>query len=134
MDIDKDLIEKIVRENIENQLEDFDFTYLFRDELRPLLQNKANKIIDEKLKEEIENVLNKEIDTDNGWGKRKHWDSFEDMFKSKFNEKMNSDWDMKRTIEKTVENRIDELLKKKTKEITIKIQDMVLNELIESEE
>lgn len=133
MDIDKELIEKIVRENIENKLEDYDFSYLFRDVIRGKLTQKADNIIDDMLKEEIQNVLNNEINTDDGWGRREHWDNFEALFKTKFNEKMNKDWEMRQIIETTIKNRLNELFKSKTKEITEKIQGMVFDELIKEE-
>ena len=88
---------------------------------------------DPKVEKEIQNILNNEITTDNGWGKREHWDNFEALFKSKFNEKMNKDWEMQRTIKDTIEKRLDNLFKEKTKKITEKIQDMVLDELLKEE-
>lgn len=137
MEIEKELLEKIVRENIENQLKDYDFSNqigeIFRDILRDKLELKVNKFINEKLKVEIQNILNGEIDTDDGWGKREHWDSFEAMFKSKFYEKLNNTWRMKEVIGKIVEERLDKLFKEKTKEMTEKIQDMVLDEMLKEE-
>ena len=52
------------------------------------------------------------------------------MFKQKLNENLNTDWEMKRQIEQVVRERLDELFKKKTKEMTEKIQDMVLTEML----
>lgn len=52
----------------------------------------------------------------------------------KFAEKMERDWEMQNTIRRTVENRISELIKNKTKEVTTKIQDMLLKEIIKEEE
>lgn len=137
MEIDKELIEKILRENIENQLKDYDFNYQIREIIRDIFIEKielnVNKIIDKKLEVEIQNVLKGEIDTNDGWGRKKHWDSFETMFKSKFNEKMNEDWGMKTLIRTTIEERLDRLFKEKTKDVTEKIQDMVLDEMLKEE-
>ena len=133
MNMDKDFFEKMVRESIDNYVENCTFEYQFRDVIREKLSSKADKLITEKLESEIQNVLNGEINTDDGWGKRKHWDSFEDLFKDKFKEKMDKDWDMRRTIEKTIEERIDQLFKARTKEITEKIQNMVLDEMIKED-
>lgn len=133
MGISDELIEGIVRENIEARLEDYDFSYIARDILKSKLDGKAEKIIDEMIKTELKVALDNEINTDDGWGKKEHYENFESLFKTKFKEKMNKDWEMKRVIERAVEERLDKLFKERTKEVTEKIHDLVLNELIKEE-
>ena len=133
MNITDELIEKIIRENIESRLADFDYSVVISDFVRKIARDKIESIVNIKINEiidnEIKNVLAGEIDTDNGWGDRKHYNSFEDLFKLTFNEKLNSTWEIKRVIEKTIQDNVDKLIKNKAKELTTKIQDLVLVEL-----
>lgn len=133
MNITDELIEKIIRENIESRLVDFDYSTVISDFVSEIARDKINSIVNIKINEiidnEIKNILAGEIDTDNGWGDRKHYNSFEDLFKLTFNEKLNSTWEIKRVIEKTIQDHVDKLIKNKTKELTTKIQDLVLVEL-----
>ena len=41
---------------------------------------------------------------------------------------------MNETIKRTIEDRVDELVKKKSKELAGKIQDLILSEIIKDEE
>lgn len=137
MNIDNELIEKIIRDNIENQLKGFDYKEIIRDYVRNIasveIRELCKKHIQSIIESEIQKVMLGEIDTDNGWGERHHYNSFEDLFKEVFHKKLNENWEIKRVIETTVNQRIDELIKKKTKEMTNKIQDMLLGELEQGE-
>lgn len=134
MEINNELIEKLVKEAIEHKLDSYDISsqiiHLFRNILREGIESKVDKIIDKKIEEEIQHILDGEINIDDGWGRVEHWDNFEAMFKSKFNEKMNEDWEMKAVIEETVKKRLNKLFKEKTLAVTTKIQDMVLDEML----
>ena len=133
MNITDELIEKIIRENIESRLADFDYNVVISDFVREIARGEIKSIVNIKINEiidnEIKNVLTGEIDIDNGWGNRKHYNSFEELFKLTFNEKLNSTYEIKRVIEKTIQDHVDKLIKNKTKELTTKIQDLVLVEL-----
>ena len=128
--IDEKYVQELIKTNIESQIKHYDFQYVVQDIVEREMKTKIHEITDEMIKEQVKIVLDSEINTDNGWGKREHWDSFEDMFKDKFLEKLNSDWEIKRVIENTVRDRLNVLFQSKTKELTEKIQGMVLNEMI----
>lgn len=132
--VDNDTLEKLIKESIESKLDEIDFTYEFDNVIRKKLEEKAEEYVDKRLKDEIEKVMKEPVHTNDGWGHRSDYESFEDLFKQTFCERMSKDWDIRRTIEKTVEEKTDLLLKKKTKAVTEKIQDMILSEIIKEEE
>lgn len=111
----KEVVKEFVREN---------FSYYF--------QHETNKYINDLINKEVKNVLNGEINIDNGWDKKEHYDSFEQFFKAEFKKRMDSTWEMKHTIEKTVQDELKKLFDNKIKEITPKIHNMVLDEILNS--
>ena len=131
--VDNDTLEKLIKESIESKLDEIDFTYEFHNVIRQKLEEKAEEYVNKRLKEEIEKVMKEPVHTNDGWGHRSDYESFEDLFKQTFSERMNRDWDIRRTIERTVEEKTDQLLKNKTKAVTEKIQDMILAEIIKDE-
>lgn len=137
MNITNELIEKLVKENIEKEISECEIKEMARDTIRELIVSNLKQITKEKvdmiIEDEIKRVLSGSIDTDNGWGDKKHFDSFEDFFKIEFSKKMENTWEMQRIIQKTVENKLNELFKKKTKEVTTTIQSMVLKEMLKEE-
>lgn len=132
--MEKDVIEKMMREACESYIQDYDFRYLVKEVVREKIEGRVKTYVDERIDEEIKKVLDEPVHIDNGWGDRKDYDSFEDLFKQTFNKKLEDNWKMTSTIKQTIENRVDELVKKKTKELTSKIQDLVLSEVIKDEE
>jgi len=120
MKIDDKTIETLLKNSIEKELKEFDLKDMVKDFIDNYMKHKlkdfADDYIREKVNESINEALSKEINTDDGWGRREHYDNFEDMFKQKFNEKLNTDWEMKRQIEQVVRERLDELFKKKTRD------------------
>lgn len=132
--MNNEMIENIIRESVNEYIDEYSVERALKEVIKDKIQNKletfTNEYIKGKIDEAIDLVLKGEIKTDDGWGKKEHYDSFEDMFKVKFNEKLNNTWEIKRIIENTVKERLDNLFKEKTKEITAKIQDMVLEEML----
>ena len=115
--IDNNTLEKLIKQSIENRLDEIDFTSEFKNVIREKLEKKAEEYVDKRIKEEIEKVMKESVHTNDGWGRRRDYDTFEDLFKQTFSEKMSKNWEITRTIEKTVEERINNLLKNKTKEV-----------------
>ncbi len=132
--IDNDVLEKLIKECIGNKLDEIDFTYEFKNVIREKLEKKAEEYIDKKIKEEIERVMEEPVHTDDGWGNKRDYETFEDLFKQTFSERMSRDWEIRRIIERTVEEKTDSLLKNKTKAVTEKLQDIILSEIIKDRE
>ena len=99
---------------IQDQISDIDYTYLVRDEIRRSLtadiKREINNVIKNKIEEiiglEIDIVMSGEVSTDDGWGKKAQFKSFEDLFKTTFSAKLNSSWDVKRMLEQKVKERV----------------------------
>lgn len=123
-------IEKLVQERIE----DMDMTGLARDEIRDHIRRNTvvqiQKIIEEEvraiIKEEIAKVMAGEVKTDDGWGKKETYPSFEDLFKQVFQKKMNDSWDAKREIERQVAAKVDALVKGEMNAVVSKIVDALI--------
>lgn len=132
--MEKEVFEKMMEKACQDYIEDYDFSYLVRDIISSKMTDKVDKYIEERINEEINKVLETPVHTNDGWGHKEDYNSFEELFIKKFAEKMDGDWEMQSTIRRTVEDRISELMKKKTKEVTTKIQDMLLKEIVKEEE
>ena len=132
--MNNELLENIIRESVENYIDEYTVDRLAKKVILDKIEEKlglfTNDYIQKKIDESIDGVLKGEINTDDGWGKKEHYDSFEDMFKQRFNKHLNDTWEIKRVIKDTVEERLNDLFKKKAKEVTSKIQDMVLEEML----
>jgi siroheme synthase (precorrin-2 oxidase/ferrochelatase) len=72
-----------------------------------IIKNKIDVIIEK----EIQAVLNSPLETDNGFGDRKYYGSFDEFFKKTFAERLNKSWEMKQTIERSIRDRVDEHVK-----------------------
>lgn len=128
-----------INEYIKEQLESIDVQQIVREEIRSVLKEEAtynlsNKIrsladaeISEIIKVEINKAFQGAVNTDDGWGDKKHFDTFEDLFKSKFQTKLNSDWEVKRTIERTIENKVSEYIKAQAETVTKKVAEVLIN-------
>lgn len=132
-DFIKNLLDEHISEYIESYAFEEDVKEVIHKKVESKLSSKINSYIENKIDEAIDQVLKGEINTDDGWGKREHFNSFEDMFKQRFNKKLNEDWEIRNIISKTVKERLDELFKKKAKEVSTKIQDMVLEEMLKGD-
>ena len=116
---------------IEKQIAGIDYEYLVRDEIRRSLTGDIKREIHSVIKNRVEELINLEIDivlsgkvfTDDGWGKKGQYDSFETLFKSVFHEKLNSSWDMKRLLENKVKERVSALFENKKAEAVEKVVD-----------
>jgi hypothetical protein len=88
-----------------------------RQKISEVIRTKINSIVDE----EIELALSKGITTDDGWGKRVQYKSFEELFKQEFRAKFDNTWEVKNTIEKVVKEKVNTLFTASFKEVTDKI-------------
>ena len=73
------------------------------------------------IKKEIEIALSQSLETDDGWGKREKYDSFEDMFRKVFAEKLAASYEVKKTIKKMVEDKVGKLYEQNKQEAIKKV-------------
>ena len=88
-----------------------------RRKISEVIRTKINSIVDD----EIELALSKGITTDDGWGKRVEYKSFEELFKEEFKKRLDGNWEMKNTIQKAVSERVTSMFTASFKDIANKI-------------
>lgn len=131
----KEIMNINIEELIKAEIKDMDLALVVREvvtsligeevqlSLRDVIQEESKRIISG----QIALVLESPIETDDGWGKREKWESFEVLFKTKFLEKINSHYEMKKTIESQVKARVESLFANSYKEISNKIANELTN-------
>ena len=123
-----------LEEYLKDALADIDISQIVRQEIVKLVRSEANSEIKRFVKgaigqiveNEINSILGEPIETDDGWGKKESYQSFEDLFKKEFRAKMNSSWEMKQAIEKHVKARVASLFDDSLKEVV----DRIASELV----
>jgi len=128
MDIDMD---KLVEAQVRRELEAMDLRSIidaqicseikavFKEMLKPKCVTSAEALIES----EIEKCMDKEVETDDGWGKKNKYESFEMLFRKTIKGKLNGSWEMKRVIENLVKERCASLMKKEYGAVCEKITD-----------
>jgi hypothetical protein len=114
-------IEDLIKEQIQN----IDINGLVKDEVRRLVSDDIKRELVKITKDQITKIIETEIDicmskgvqTDDGWGKKNTYPSFEDMFKKTFAERLNASYDMKSTIERHIKDKVDLMVKAETKQL-----------------
>lgn len=116
---------------IQDQIADIDYKYLVVDEIRRSLTADIKREIHAVIKTRVEELLNLEIDivmsgkvfTDDGWGKKNTFNSFEDLFKATLKAKLDSSYDMKRLLEKKVKERVSALFENNKNAVVERVVD-----------
>ena len=123
-------IETLVKEQIENMNLDNIVAEQVRKIISEPLRRTIEKYTAERIKElidiEIQAVLSKPVNTDDGWGKRRIYTTFEELYKQTFAEAINNKYEIQRNIEQWVKNSVsalfksnaDAVLKKVTEELS----------------
>ena len=128
-------IEALVKEKIE----DVDVGSLVRSEIRKELSGDIKRSIKEVMRCEIGDIIRTEIDivmttlpisTDDGWGKKEEFVSFEELFKKEFYSRLNSSWEMKKEVSKVVKAHVESLFNRHEENIN----KYVVEKIIGSEE
>lgn len=133
MEIEKDLIEKIIRENIEVQLAD----YYFGDIIKDIVREKISKQVEDKIAEifekEVETIFNEPIYYNDGWAHTKQYDNFEQLFKETLNKKLESKQEIHRYVISELNRKFDKLIEEKMNYITKKFSETIMKELADKE-
>lgn len=114
-------IEDLIKEQIEN----LDVKNLVQIEIRKLISDDVKREITKSVKDGVKNIIDTEIEicmskeilTDDGWGKKESYTSFEELFKKQFRAALDSSYEMKRTIENHVKSKTESLVKEQSKQI-----------------
>ena len=112
-------MEKLVEAQVRRELEAIDLRSIvqaqiiaeIKDVFKQTVAPKCKEVAGARIEAEIEKCLDGEVHTDDGWGKRKQYSSFEDLFKATLKERLDGTWEMKQTITRLVEKRCASLIK-----------------------
>ena len=110
-------------ELVKNMLLEVDVNKIVRDEVRLAIsgdiQRELTKVVRTELEKlietEIDIALNSPINTNDGWGKKEQYDSFEDLFKGEFKSRLDGTYEMKKTIRGAVEAKVTKLFNEQYK-------------------
>lgn len=128
MDLD---IEKIVERQVKAEVESLDIQDMVAGFVQGFIAQSAGKEIIAIVREEAKKLVGSEVakclagpvSTNDGWGEKKHYDSFEDLFRSTLRSALNSKHDVHREIKKLVEARVSALIKNDYNKILEKMVD-----------
>lgn len=124
-------IESIVEKQVVIELGQMDLTGIVESEVRKFIVScvskgtlsSVNDIAKNMITEEIKKCLEDKITTDDGWGKRETYDSFQALFSKTFKRKMDESYEVKKEIEKQVSARVQSLINQEYTRIIAKIVD-----------
>lgn len=128
MEID---FESVVERLVSAELREVDIGYMVREVVSSFITSEVRKQISVVVSEQAESLvaaqlsalLDGEVTTDDGWGKRKHYESFDALFKETLHNNLNNSYEVKKTIDKQVSSRVDALIKQDLNAVVEKIVD-----------
>jgi dihydroneopterin aldolase len=120
-----------IEDLIKGQIEQLDIKELVQSEIRRLVSDDVKREISKATKEEVQRIIKVEVEiqmskgikTDDGWGKKENFNSFEDMFKKHFSELLNSKYEIQRVVKDHITTETKKLVESKTKEIVKALSD-----------
>ena len=118
-----------IEQYIEDQLHNIDIRAIVigivRDQAKSEVYATIKRLTEQEIstiiKKEIEIALSQSLETDDGWGKREKYDSFEDIFRKVFAEKLAASYEVKKTIKKMVEDKVGKLYEQNKQEAIKKV-------------
>ncbi len=122
-------IESIVEKQVNREIQDIDIEGIIKSQIRDIIANGVGKEIvasvaavsKHMIAEEVRMALDGEVKTDDGWGKRAVYPSFEELFRTTFRKDMEAKYEVKREIEKQVAARVQSLVKQDYNKVIEKI-------------
>ena len=109
-------LEEIVRQEIRNMISA---------DTRAAIRDIVNKKIETMIVDEFETVISGKVETDDGFGDRQEFESFEELFKKTFRERLNKTYEVKRLLDNLMKDRIDRFLNDNRKDVVKKFVDEV---------
>lgn len=126
-------IESLVETQVKRELEEMDLRGIVESEVRSAISKGIGKEIvsnvaaaaKDMMAEEVRKAIDGEITTDDGWGHRKTYASFEELFKQTFKSQMDAKYEVKREIERLVKERVESLIRQDYNRVLEKITDEI---------
>ena len=99
-------IERVISEIIDERVRK-------NDVLRKTIDNVAEELVIKR----IEGLMEKPVTIDNGWGKRKTYESLDDLIKEEIQIKISGDYDIKNRVQRIINDRVNEFIKQYSSEL-----------------
>jgi hypothetical protein len=114
-----------IEDLIKEQIEQLNIKELVQNEIRRLVSDDVKREITKVTKEEVQRIIRTEVEiqmskgvkTDDGWGKKESYNSFEEMFKKHFAEALNSKYEIQNIVKKHITDETKRLVDAKTSDI-----------------
>lgn len=127
---------KTIEEIVKNKVEELDVEEMVREYVYEIVKNTIQESIKKQTKDYVELVIVNEFNeqmakplkTDDGWGKKESYDSFEDLFKTEFKKKLSDSWDIKNKINEIVKIKVSELYEKNKANVINNIANSLVEE------
>jgi hypothetical protein len=118
-------IESLVKERIE----DMDLNDMVKDVIRSLITKEVKAEIHtvvqreclRMIETEIVKIMEGAVNTDDGWGKKENYASFDDLFKKTIAKQLSGTWEAQKIIGKKVEERVESIMKNQMQGVVEKI-------------
>ncbi|MGE5052034.1 MAG: hypothetical protein ACM3KI_11070 [Bacillota bacterium] len=114
-----------IEDLIKDQIEQLDIKQLVQNEIRKLISDDVKREITKSTKDEVQRIIRCEVDivmskgvkTDDGWGRKEEFKSFEEMFKTYFSKQLNEKYEIQRIVKDHITQETKKLVENKTTEI-----------------
>jgi hypothetical protein len=123
-----------LEEIVAQKIEEIDVNEMVSAIIKNLISDNVKREIDRQVKEKVSNLITVEFDiqmkkpivTNDGWGKKETYASFEELFKKHFRASMDSTWEVQKTIERLVKERVDTMVREYSKQICEKAANEII--------
>ena len=114
------ITEETITEAVRERVNDL-FNYKLSEEIERIAKNYAEEKGTTYIREKVDEVLEKPVKKDDGWGKPIYYDSFEEFVKANIAKLIKEDYRFRSELERTVQKRMDGILKKVSADISEKV-------------
>lgn len=114
--VSEETINEAVRECVENR-----FNYTLNEEVAYIAKNYAEEKGTTYIREKVDEVLEKPVKKDDGWGKPIYYDSFEEFVKENIAKLIKDNYRFRSELESMVKKRMDGILKKVSADLSEKV-------------
>jgi len=126
-------IESIIEKQVVMEISGHNIEEIVKNEIRKIIASgvgkeiiaSVNSVAKHMIAEEVRKALDGEVKTDDGWGKRESYPSFEELFRKTFKREMESKYEVKKEIEQQVSVRVKSLVQQDYNKVIEKIVDEI---------
>jgi hypothetical protein len=125
MDLQEVILQKVNELNIEEMVKEIikeQLSHDVRREINRQVESKVSKLIEV----EFDIQMKQPVKTDDGWGKKETYSSFEELFKTHFRKAMDSTYEVKNQIGRIVKEKTEAMVKEYSTAICKKVAEEII--------